>query len=70
MTQTVLFVTGQVVGLAAVLLGVLILAGLGWALVVGGLLVLVGATALETAALRAPSTSSERRSEPVVRGVK
>jgi hypothetical protein len=68
--QTVLFVTGQVVGLAAVLLGVFILAGLGWALVVGGSLVLVGATAMEAALLRLPGAPADRRGAPAVRGVR
>lgn len=48
--QTVMFVLGQVVGVAAFLLGVFLLAGLGWALLVGGALLVAGATALEAAA--------------------
>ena len=68
--QTVLFVTGQVIGLAAFLLGVLVLWGLGWALLVGGLVVVVGSTALEALALRRPAVPSDRRSAPAVRGVK
>jgi hypothetical protein len=68
--QTVLFVLGQVVGVAALLLGVYVLAGVGWALVVGGLVVVVGSTALEALAVRRPGVPSDGRSGPAVRGVK
>lgn len=55
------FVVGQVLGVAAVLLGVLVLWGPGWALLVGGLFIVGGFTAFEALALGRPVARSDRR---------
>lgn len=58
------FVIGQVLGVAALLLGILILWGLGWALLVGGLIVVAGSTAFEALALGDRAAPSDRQSVP------
>jgi len=56
--QTFMFVLGQVLGLAAALVGLHMLCGLAWTLIAGGLLLAGGATALE--AVSAPSRGRQR----------
>lgn len=65
----VLYVLGQVLGVAALLSGVLLLWGLGWSLLVGGLLLVVGCTAFEAFALARPAVPSGRRSGSTGSGV-
>jgi hypothetical protein len=59
----------QLLGLLAVLLGVVLLLPLGAALVVDGALVVVVATAAEVLATRALSARSDGRSRPKAKGV-
>lgn len=59
---------GQALGVAAVLLGVLLLWGPGWAVLVGGVLLLVGSTALEASALGRPGGRSSGRRAPTDEG--
>lgn len=48
-------VSGQVLGTAALLLGVLTLWGVGWTFLIGGLLLVAGCTAFEVQALGRPA---------------
>lgn len=61
-------VAGQVVGIVAAMIGVYLLAGLAWCLVVSGALVLVVGTAAE-AILGRPVAPSDRRDGPNLRRV-
>ncbi len=61
--------SGQLLGTAAAVLGVLLLWGLGWALLVGGVVFVVGCTGLEAVALGRPAAPSVARSGPNAQGV-
>jgi hypothetical protein len=67
--ERVALVLGQVLGLAAVLVGIWGLAGLWWALLAAGLLAAVGCTALEVAALARPGAPGRGRHGPSAAGV-
>lgn len=59
---------GQVLGTAALISGVLLLWGLGWALLLGGLLILLGSVAFEVVGLGLPGAPSDARRRPNLKG--
>lgn len=65
----IVLLSGQLVGTALAVLGVLVLWGLGWALLAGGVFLVVGCTGLEAVALGRRSAPSDRRSGPNSEGV-
>lgn len=67
--ERVALLVGQVLGVAGAVLGVLLLWGLGWALLAVGVALVVGCTALEAVALRRPVAPSRRRVGPNSEGV-
>lgn len=62
--EHVALLLGQVLGTAAAAVGVLLIWGLGWALLVGGVVLVVGCTALEAVGLGRPAAPPDRRSGP------
>lgn len=62
-------VLGQVLGTAALLLGLFVLAGLSWTLLAGGALLLAACTLMEARLLARPAAPPARRSGVnIVRG--